>query len=125
MRILLSLQITATALGFAVLASNCAAAADAAQGAREFAKCALCHARDKTNGIGPGLFGVIGRHAGSIPGFAYSQAMKNSNIVWDEKSLDAFIMAPQKDLPGTKMPFPGIPGQEERNDLIAYLETLK
>jgi len=51
--------------------------------------------------------------------------MKNSNIVWDEKSLDAFIMAPQKVLPGTTMPLAGIPRQEERNDLIAYLETLK
>jgi cytochrome c len=51
--------------------------------------------------------------------------MKSSNIVWDEKSLDAVIMAPQKALPGNTMPFPGIPDQEERNDLIAYLETLK
>jgi cytochrome c len=51
--------------------------------------------------------------------------MKSSNIVWDEKSLDAFIMAPQKALPGNTMPFPGISDQEERNDLIAYLETLK
>ena len=71
------------------------------------------------------LLGVIGRHAGSVPGFSYSQAMKNSNIVWDAKSLDAFIMAPQKALPGTTMAFAGIPDQEERNDLIAYLETLK
>jgi cytochrome c len=55
----------------------------------------------------------------------YSQAMKNSNIVWDEKSLDEFIMAPQKALPGNAMPFPGIPDQKERNDLIAYLEMLK
>jgi cytochrome c len=51
--------------------------------------------------------------------------MKNSTVVWDEKSLDAFVMAPQKALPGTIMPFPGIPGEEERKDLIAYLETLK
>ena len=60
-----------------------------------------------------------------MPGFSYSQVMKSSNIVWDEKSLDAFIMAPQKALPGNTMPFPGISDQEERNDLIAYLETLK
>jgi cytochrome c len=51
--------------------------------------------------------------------------MENSNIVWDEKSLDAFIMAPQKALPGSVMPFAGIPSQEERSDLIAYLGTLK
>jgi cytochrome c1 len=60
-----------------------------------------------------------------VAGFHYSEAMKNSTIVWDNKSLDAFIMAPQKALPGTVMPFPGIQNQEERNDLIAYLEMLK
>ena len=84
-----------------------------------------CHAKDKTNGTGPGLLGVIGRHAGLIPGFRNSRAMKNSNIVWDEKSLDAFIAAPQKAVPGTTMPFAGIPRGQERTDLIAYLETLK
>jgi cytochrome c len=60
-----------------------------------------------------------------MAGFRYSRAMKNSNIVWDEKSLDAFIAAPQKALPGTTMPFSGLPDQQERVDLIAYLETLK
>jgi cytochrome c len=123
MRILLSLSMAAVAVAFAVVPGN--GAGDAAKGEHEYAKCALCHAKDKTNGIGPGLFGVVGRHAGSVPGFGYSQAMKNSNIVWDEKSLDAFIMAPQKAVPGNTMPFPGIPDQEERNDLIAYLEMLK
>ncbi len=125
MRSLLSLPIIAVAVGFAVVPGNYAQAADAAQGEHAFMKCALCHAKDKTNGLGPGLSGVIGRHAGSVPGFRYSEAMKNSNIVWDEKSLDAFIMAPQKALTGTTMAFAGIPDQEERNDLIAYLETLK
>lgn len=81
--------------------------------------------KDKTNGIGPGLSGVVGRHAGSVSGFMYSEAMKKSNIVWDEKSLDMFIMAPQKVLPGTRMPFPGIPDQKDRQNLIAFLETLK
>ena len=125
MRSLLTLPLATIAVGFAVIPGNCVEAGDAAQGEHAFAKCALCHAKDKTNGIGPGLSGVIGRHAGSEPSFHYSEAMKNSNIVWDKKSLDSFIMAPQKALPGTTMPFPGIPGQEERNDLIAYLETLK
>ena len=125
MRSLPALPFAAIAVGFAVAPGNCAEAGNAAQGEHAFAKCALCHAKDKTNGIGPGLSGVIGRHAGSEPSFHYSEAMKNSNIVWDKKSLDSFIMAPQKALPGTTMPFPGIPGQEERNDLIAYLETLK
>jgi cytochrome c len=124
MRSLLLLSITAVAAGL-VITGHSADAADAAQGERTFAKCAVCHAKNGSNGIGPGLLGVIGRQAGSVPGFRYSQAMKNSNIVWDEKSLDEFIMAPQKALPGNAMPFPGIPDQKQRNDLIAYLEMLK
>jgi cytochrome c len=125
MRSLLALPMAAIAVGFAVAPGNCVEAGNAAQGEHAFVKCAVCHAKGKTNGIGPGLSGVIGRHAGSVPGFHYSEAMKNSTVVWDEKSLDAFVMAPQKALPGTIMPFPGIPGEEERKDLIAYLETLK
>ena len=125
MRSLLLPSITAIAVGFVIASGNRADAADAAQGEHAFAKCAPCHAKDKTNGAGPGLLGVVGRQAGSLPGFRYSRAMKNSNMVWDEKSLDAFITAPQKALPGTTMPFAGIPRDQERNDLIAYLETLK
>jgi cytochrome c len=123
MRTLVALPIGAVAIALIVVPAHCAG--DAAKGEQEFAMCAVCHAKDKTNGIGPGLSGVIGRHAGSVPGFGYSQAMKNSSIVWDEKSLDAFIMAPQSALPGTTMPYPGLMDAGERNDLIAYLETLK
>ena len=123
MRNLLSLPIAAVAVAFAVVPAYCAG--DVAKGEKEFAKCGFCHAKGKGNGIGPGLSGVIGRHAGSVSGFAYSEAMKNSNIVWDEKSLDAFITAPQTAVPGTTMPFPGLMDAGERNDLIAYLETLK
>ncbi len=125
MRSLLLLSITAIAAGLVITTGQSADAADAAQGEHAFAKCAVCHAKDSSNKFGPGLLGVIGRHAGSVPGFRYSQAMKNSNIVWDEKSLDEFILAPQKALPGNAMPFAGIPDQKERDDLIAYLEKLK
>jgi cytochrome c len=125
MRSLLALPMAAIAVGFAVAPGNCVGTGNAAQGEQAFVKCAVCHAKGKTNGIGPGLSGVIGRHAGSVPGFHYSEAMKNSTVVWDKETLDAFIMAPQKALPGNIMPFPGIPGEEERKDLIAYLETLK
>jgi len=123
MRSLLSLPMAVVALGFAVVPGYCAG--DAAKGEHEFDKCAICHAKDKSNGIGPNLSGILGRHAGSVPGFGYSQAMKESNIVWDEKSLDAFLMAPQKTVPGNTMPFPGIADEEKRNDLIAYLGMLK
>ena len=125
MRRLLLSSITAIAVGFVIASGNRADAADAAQGDHVFAKCAPCHAKDKTVGLGPGLVGVIGRQAGSTPGFRYSRAMKNANIVWDEKSLDAFIAAPQTAVPGTTMPFSGLQDQQERTDLIAYLETLK
>lgn len=125
MRSLLLLSITAIAAGLLIATGHSADAADAAQGEHAFAKCVLCHAKGNTNGIGPGLLGVIGRHAGSVPGFRYSSAMKSSNIVWDEKSLDAFLTAPQKAVPGNTMPFAGIPNEQERTDLIAYLETLK
>lgn len=115
----------AIVVAFVIVSGSCADAADVAHGEQVFAKCAPCHAKNNTAGLGPGLLGVIGRHAGSTPGFRYSKAMKNSNIVWDEKSLDAFITAPQKALPGTTMPFAGLPDQQERTDLIAYLEALK
>jgi cytochrome c len=101
------------------------AADDAAHGERVFAKCAPCHAKDSTAHLGPGLQGVVGRQAGSIPGFRYSGAMKNAKIIWDEKTLDAFLAAPQKAVPGTTMPFAGLQDPQERSDLIAYLATLK
>ncbi len=115
----------AIAVAFAIISGDCADAADVAHGEHVFAKCAPCHAKTNTTGLGPGLLGVIGRHAGSTPGFRYSKAMKNANIVWDETSLEAFVTAPQKAVPGTTMPFAGLPDQQERTDLIAYLETLK
>jgi cytochrome c len=125
MRILHRLPVAAIAVALVATFVDCADAGDVSQGEHAFAKCAPCHAKDKTNGLGPGLLGVVGRQAGSMPGFRYSRAMKNSNIVWDDKSLDAYIAAPQKAMPGNVMPFSGIQDQAERVDLIAYLETLK
>jgi cytochrome c len=101
------------------------AAADPAHGEQVFVKCAPCHAKDSTARVGPGLLGIIGRKAGSMPGFRYSRAMKNSNMVWDDKTLDAFLSAPQKAVPGTTMPFSGLKDPQDRADLIGYLEMLK
>jgi cytochrome c len=109
----------------AAISISHADAGDAAKGEQVFAKCAVCHAKDKSNRMGPGLQGVVGRQAGSVPGFHYSKAMKTANMIWDDKSLDAFITMPQKVVPGTTMPFAGLPDQQERTDLIAYLEALK
>jgi cytochrome c len=100
-------------------------AQDAAHGASVFKVCAACHANDNTNRTGPGLKGILGRTAGTVLGFRYSRAMKQSGIVWDEKSLDAYLTAPQKAVPGNIMPFSGLKDARDRADLIAYLATLK
>jgi cytochrome c len=112
-------------LMIAALINDANAAGDPTKGEQLFAKCASCHAKDKSNRMGPGLLGIVGRQAGSVQGFHFSRAMKAANRVWDEKSLDAFIASPQKAVPGTIMPFSGIPDQQQRTDLIAYLQTLK
>jgi len=69
--------------------------------------------------------GVVGRSAGAIPAFRYSPAMRNAKIVWDEKTLDAYLADPQKVIPGNAMPFAGIPDRRERAHVIEYLKTLK
>jgi cytochrome c len=65
--------------------------------------------------------GLFGRRAGSVPGFVYSAAMRNSGIVWSEATLDRFLQGPRQMVPGTKMTYAGVPDPQERADLIAYL----
>ena len=82
---------------------------DAAAGRQVFKKCQACHSIEPgKNMLGPSLAGIIGRKAGTEPGYTYSPAMKQANIVWDAKSLDAYLTDPQKVVPGNKMPFPGL-----------------
>lgn len=100
-----------------------AQAQDATKGQAVFKKCAQCHAVDGKNKVGPHLDGVIGRKAGTVPGFTYSEAMK-AHGPWDEASLDAYLEDPRKVVKGTKMIFPGIKNPQERKDVIAYLKTL-
>jgi len=101
-------------------------AQDVAAGAALFkARCAVCHgsgAGDRP-GIGPNLAGVVGRKAGSTP-FGYSDALKNSRIVWTTKTLDAFLTAPGALLPGTRMVVE-IDDARERADVVAYLASLR
>lgn len=73
----------------------------------------------------PSLAGVVGRKAGSIAGFAYSDANKASGLTWDEKTLDTYLTNPMKMVPGTKMTFAGIPDAAKRKEVIDYLKTLK
>ena len=111
----------AAALFFAAL-PGAAAAADARQGEEIYGRCLACHALgyDRT---GPRHCGLFGRRAGSVPGFAYSDAMRRSRIVWNAKTLDRFIADPLKTVPGTAMGYAGVKDARERADLIAYLEA--
>lgn len=103
-----------------------AAVFDSAAGKAAFAPCSTCHATTKgVTGIGPNLVGVVGRTPGSVPGFAYSAAMKAKGGVWDTAALDAFLANPQKAVPGNRMPFPGQPDAAKRALIIGYLKTLK
>ena len=100
-----------------------ALAQEAAKGKKVFNKCKICHSLKKgKKKIGPSLYGVIGRKAGAVAKFKYSKAMKKSGVVWDDKSLDAFLAKPKKFIPGTKMTFAGIKKQKDRDNLIAYLK---
>ena len=112
-------------LALALLAARAAHAQDAAAGAMAFLQCADCHSPGSSDGIGPGLKGVVGRRAGSKAGFVYSDSMAKSSVVWDAAALDRFLAAPLTALPGTSMAYPGNADAKERADLIAYLLTLK
>ncbi|HVZ69287.1 MAG TPA: cytochrome c family protein [Rhizomicrobium sp.] len=119
----------ATLLLAAGLLAPIAAQADgnAAQGKSYFARCAICHSDTKgaPNKIGPNLFGVVGRKAGSMPNFFYSGAMKRSGITWTEEKLEAYINKPQAVVPGNRMAFAGVTSHQQVEDIVAYLETLK
>jgi len=109
-------------------ASVARAAGDPAEGKRVFNRvCAACHT-DQANGprrLGPTLFGVVGRKAGSVPGYRYSDANKKSGITWTPDVLDVYLKDPRARVPGTLMAFAGLKNDTERQNVIAYLETLK
>jgi cytochrome c len=99
-------------------------AGDPVMGKRLFAQCGSCHAVEANGAekIGPSLHGLFGRKAGAVPAFAYSQAMRESGIVWDAHQLGAFIKQPSVFLPGTRMAFLGVAKDQARADIIAYLQ---
>ncbi len=103
------------------------AAGDADAGKKLFTqKCGICHSPEKgTNKIGPSLYGVVGRKAGSLPDYTYSDAMKNANRTWDAATLDDYLTNPRQKIPGVKMIFAGLPEESDRQNVIAYLSTLK
>ena len=109
------------ALGLAV---GPARAQDAAAGEKVFSVCRACHQIGETAkiAVGPVLNGVIGRKAGTYPGYSYSEANKNSGITWDEATFTTYIKNPRGTIPGTKMIFIGITDEKKIKDLIAFLE---
>lgn len=114
-------------LAAAALGASATAASPQAGAAIFTSKCAGCHNALKGggNGLGPNLFGVVGRKAGSAPGFGYSPALKNSGILWTEDKLKQWVQNPQKLVPGTRMVLIGPPDARQAGDLAAYLNTRK
>jgi cytochrome c len=100
-------------------------AANVATGASVAKKCVSCHVFEKggANGTGPALWGVLGRDAGAVPGFAYSPNMV-AHPAWDYENMDAFLKAPQRYIEGTKMSFVGLKKQEDRIAVIAYMRSM-
>jgi cytochrome c len=111
------------ALAVAALA-QAAHAQDVAAGEQSFKKCAPCHSigEGAKNKVGPQLNGIDGRHSGTAADFNYSDANKNSGIVWNEATFKEYINDPRAKVPGTKMIFPGIKNEKEAGDLWAYLK---
>ena len=96
-------------------------AGDAQAGEAVYSRCLACHSLE-VNRTGPKHCGVVGRRAGSVPGYDYSPTMKRSKLVWDGKTLDRFLADPLKTVPGTTMTYAGVPDAKDRADLIAYLK---
>ena len=110
----------AAVLGLAGAASV-AAAPDPLRGEQIYGRCLACHAL-ASDRVGPRHCGLLGRRAGTVPGFVYSKAMKNSGLVWNEKTLDRFLSKPLRLVPGSAMTYDGVSDPQERSDLIAYLK---
>ena len=110
------------AAALATLVAPTLAAGDAAAGRTLYqARCAACHSLDY-NGVGPAHRGVFGRSAAQAPGFAYSEALRSSHLVWNEDSLDRWLADPEKVVPGQRMGI-NVPEAKDRGDLIAYLKN--
>jgi cytochrome c len=113
------------AAGLVMALPAVASAQDADAGKSVFNKCRACHdiGEGAKNKVGPQLNNIVGRKAGSVEGFNYSDALKNSGIVWDEANLDAYIADPKGKIPGNKMVFVGIKDEADRKNLIAYMKS--
>jgi cytochrome c len=107
-----------------IAANGIASAQDVDAGERSFRKCLPCHAigPDAKNKVGPIQNGLDGRKAGTVDGYSYSDANKNSGIVWNEQTFKDYIADPRAKIPGTKMVFAGVKNPQEAADLWAYMK---
>jgi cytochrome c len=119
--VVLSLALAAVS---ALAVSSSAMAQDAAAGEKVFIKCKACHqiGEGAKNLVGPVLNGVVGRKAGTVEGYSYSEANKGSGITWDEATLKEYLKNPKAKVPGTKMAFAGLQNEADIDNVIAYLK---
>ncbi len=125
---------------FAALCAGCGSDRDSAvppapltleeRGARVFRACAACHIaappdRKAIASVGPNLWGVYGARAGARGDFAYSKAMRNADLIWNDETLDAYLEKPNRYIVGNRMSFAGLPDPEDRAAVIAYLKTFQ
>lgn len=115
-------------LGVGVVALACGSVSaqegDPAAGEKVFKRCMVCHiVEEDKNKVGPTLHGVFGRPAGTVEGFKYSDAMKNSGIVWSEETIAEYVANPKTYVPKNRMAFPGLKKQDDITNLLAYLKT--
>lgn len=116
-----ALIVSVAALAATAVLAIAAPPGDSARGAKVYERCGACHSLD-ANRAGPRHRGLFGRKAGTVPGFAYSPAMKRADLVWSEETLERFLANPLKVVPGTRM-YVSVPDAQERADLIAYLRS--
>ncbi|HKG83589.1 MAG TPA: cytochrome c family protein [Beijerinckiaceae bacterium] len=118
------MRILGLAFAASVLTALPAQAQDAAAGEKVFAQCRACHQIGETakNAVGPVLNGLFGRKSGTIEGYSYSPANKNSGITWDEATFRDYIKDPKAKIPGTKMIYPGLKDEKRIDDLVAFLK---
>jgi cytochrome c len=115
------------AAGLALAAQQPAKAGDAGHGKAVFSQqCGVCHSAAKGGPaiVGPTLFGVVGRQAGSVKGYSYSSAMKAAGFAWSSDKLHEYVAAPSNVVPGNHMPYAGLKNPAQLDDLLAYLATL-
>lgn len=115
---------TATLFALALSAGAAQAEGSAAEGFKVFKKCYACHKVKESEGgqVAPNLHGVFGREAGAGDFRRYSDALKQSDVVWTEETMAAYLRDPQGFIPGNKMPFPGLDSDEDIRNVIAYLK---